>query len=191
MITAAQFTEALLLGISLAMDALAVSLVLGAVEQKNFTWQKIAATALCFGIFQMGMPLLGWCVASLGSQFVQNIGKYIAAVLLAGLGGKMLWEARKCELSNTEDIRGFNVIRLLVLAFATSIDALLIGISYACLQRTGILLDTMIIGIVTAIICTAGCIVGRRLGKRTCHNRFEMLGGLVLIGLGLKALIFG
>ena len=191
MITAAQFTEALLLGISLAMDALAVSLVLGAVEQKNFTWKKIAATALCFGIFQMGMPLLGWGVASFGSQFIQSTGKYIAAVLLAGLGGKMLWDGRKCDLSDNEDIRGFNVIRLIVLALATSIDALLIGISYACLQRTGILPDTIIIGVVTAIICTVGCIAGRRLGHRICHNRFEMLGGLVLIGLGLKALIFG
>ena len=191
MITAAQFTEALLLGISLAMDALAVSLVLGAVEQKNFTWKKIAATALCFGIFQMGMPLLGWGVASFGSQFIQSTGKYIAAVLLAGLGGKMLWDGRKCDLSDNEDIRGFNVIRLIVLALATSIDALLIGISYACLQRTGILPDTVIIGVVTAIICTVGCIAGRRLGHRICHNRCEMLGGLVLIGLGLKALIFG
>ena len=191
MMTAAQFTEALLLGISLAMDALAVSLVLGAVEQKNFTWKKIAATALCFGIFQMGMPLLGWGVASFGSQFIQSTGKYIAAVLLAGLGGKMLWDGRKCDLSDNEDIRGFNVIRLIVLALATSIDALLIGISYACLQRTGILPDTVIIGVVTAIICTVGCIAGRRLGHRICHNRCEMLGGLVLIGLGLKALIFG
>lgn len=191
MMTTVQFTEALLTGISLAMDALAVSLVLGAVEQKNFTWKKIAATALCFGIFQMGMPLLGWAVASLGSGFVQNIGRYIAAVLLAGLGGKMLWEARKCELSGTEEIRGFNAVRLIVLALATSIDALIIGICYTCLQRTGILPDTMIIGIVTALICTAGCIVGKQLGHRICHNRLEMLGGLILIGLGLKALIFG
>ena len=191
MITFAHFTEALLLGISLAMDALAVSLILGAVEQKNFTVWKMAATALTFGAFQMGMPLLGLGAASFGSHYLQHAGKYVAAVLLTGLGGKMLWDGRRCDLSGGENIRGFHFVRLIALAFATSIDALLIGISYACRQRTGILPDTMIIGIVTALICTAGCIAGKRLGRRMCHNRFEILGGLVLIGLGLKSLIFG
>jgi putative Mn2+ efflux pump MntP len=191
MMTIPQFAEALLVGISLAMDALAVSLVLGTVERNAFTWRKIAATALCFGAFQMGMPLLGWSIASLGTHIVQHIGKYIAAVLLIGLGSKMLWEARKCKLSGTEEIRGFRIGRLLILAFATSIDALLIGIGYACLQRTGILPDTAIIGIVTLLICTAGCIAGKKLSRNTCHNRFELLGGLVLVGLGVKALIFG
>lgn len=191
MMTTVQFTEALLTGISLAMDALAVSLVLGTVERQAFTWGKIAATALFFGAFQMGMPLLGWSIGSLGSHFVQHTGKYIAAVLLIGLGGKMLWEARKCKLSVTEDIRGFGFIRLIVLAFATSIDALVIGISYACLQRTGVFREALIIGIVTVLICTAGCVAGKKLGQHTCHNRFELLGGLVLVGLGLKALIFG
>lgn len=191
MISPAQLTEALLLGISLAMDALAVSLVLGAVEQKAFTWQKIALTALCFGAFQMGMPLLGWRCASLGSPLFQTSGKYIAAILLAALGGKMLWESRKCKLSGTEEIRNFSFTRLILLAFATSIDALVVGIGYACLQRTGILPDTAVIGIVTALICTAGGIAGKKLGQKTCHNRFEQLGGLVLIGLALKALIAG
>ena len=182
--------ELFLVAVGLSMDALAVS-ICGGMNCKKVRLTNSLKVGLCFGIFQMGMPLLGWGVASFGSQFIQSTGKYIAAVLLAGLGGKMLWDGRKCDLSDNEDIRGFNVIRLIVLALATSIDALLIGISYACLQRTGILPDTIIIGVVTAIICTVGCIAGRRLGHRICHNRFEMLGGLVLIGLGLKALIFG
>ena len=83
---------------------------------------------------------------------------------------------------------GFNFVRLIVLSFATSIDALLIGVGYACLKRESILADVLIIGFVTFLISGAGCIAGRR-GGRLIGNRCEALGGLVLIGIGVKVLL--
>ena len=87
------FIEPVLLGVSLAMDALAVSLALGAVERNNFNWRKILATALSFGVFQSLMPTVGWLGGSLFGSLVQTYGRYVAALLLFGIGGKMVWEA--------------------------------------------------------------------------------------------------
>lgn len=86
--------EPILLGVSLAMDALAVSMALGAAERKNFTWSKILITALSFGIFQAAMPLIGWFGGSLLGSVVQTYGRILAAFLLAMIGGKMIHEAR-------------------------------------------------------------------------------------------------
>lgn len=181
------FIEPVLLGVSLAMDALAVSLALGAVERNNFNWRKILATALSFGVFQSLMPTVGWLGGSLFGSLVQTYGRYVAALLLFGIGGKMVWEAFRKD-GEEEKISGFNVVRLIVLSFATSIDALLIGVGYACLKRESILADVLIIGFVTFLISGAGCIAGRR-GGRLIGNRCEVLGGLVLIGIGVKVLL--
>jgi len=183
------FIEPFLLGVSLAMDALAVSLALGAVERRNFTWFKIALTAGSFGIFQMLMPLAGWFGGSLCGALVQTYGRYIACMLLLFLGGKMIYESLKPE-EEGDSCRGFQFGRLVVLSFATSIDALLVGVSYACLGRTGIVPDTAIIGIVTAAISAGGCIIGRLCGK-IFGSSCEIMGGIVLIGIGIKVLFWG
>jgi UPF0059 membrane protein MM_0643 len=180
--------EPVLLGISLAMDALAVSLTLGAVERRQFNWRKILLTALSFGIFQAAMPLIGWFGGSLFGSFVQTYGRILASLLLAGIGGKMICEA--CRSDEENDITAFNFWRLIVLSFATSIDALLIGVSYACLKRTSILPDAAVIGTVTFLISAAGCTAGRRFGN-LFGGKCEILGGLVLIGIGIKVLLFG
>lgn len=181
------FIEPVLLGVSLAMDALAVSLALGAVERDSFSWRKILATALSFGVFQSLMPAAGWLGGSLFGYLVQTYGRCLAALLLFGIGGKMVWEAFR-KNGEEEKISGFNFVRLIVLSFATSIDALLIGVGYACLKRESILADVLIIGFVTFLISGAGCIAGRR-GGRLIGNRCEALGGLVLIGIGVKVLL--
>lgn len=182
------FIEPVLLGVSLAMDALAVSLALGAVERNNFNWRKILATALSFGVFQSLMPTAGWLGGSLFGYLVQTYGRCLAALLLFGIGGKMVWEAFRKDGDEEEKITGFNFVRLIVLSFATSIDALLIGVGYACLKRVNILADVLIIGFVTFLISGAGCIAGRR-GGHIFGNKCEVLGGLVLIGIGVKVLL--
>lgn len=181
--------EPVLLGVSLAMDALAVSLALGAVERSKFNWRKILLTALSFGIFQAAMPLTGWFGGSLFGSFAQTCGRILASLLLAGIGGKMIYESCKSDKEN-DDITAFNFWRLIVLSFATSIDALLVGVSYACLKRTSILPDAIVIGAVTFLISAAGCIAGRRFGN-LFGGKCEILGGLVLIGIGVKVLLFG
>ncbi len=182
--------EAVLLGISLAMDALAVSLALGAVERKHFTTGKMLLTAGMFGFFQFLMPLTGWFCGGLCGSLIQTYGRILASLLLLFLGGKMIYEARKDENGEEDEIRGFGFIRLIVLAFATSIDALLVGISYACRGKCSILTDVVIIGAVTFLISGAGCITGRKFGN-LFGNRCEFFGGLVLAGIGAKILFFG
>ncbi len=180
--------EPVLMGIALAMDALGVSIALGTAERKNFTWGKMALTAFFFGAFQMGMPLAGWWGGALCGELLRVWGRYAAALLLLLLGGKMIWEA--CRKKPEEELPGFRFGRLVGLAFATSIDAFLVGVSYACLQRVNILSDTAVIGLVTMLISLGGCIAGRLFGA-VCGSRGEIIGGVVLMGIGLKTAVFG
>ena len=184
--TVSQLTEAFLLGVGLSMDALAVSLALGAAERKSFTWKKILLTAGLFGLFQAGMPLIGWFGGSLCGDIVRTFGKIAASLLLAFIGFRMLRPSRE------EDgpPKGSGLRELLALAFATSIDALLVGVSYACLGRTDILGDVLVIGVVTAFISAAGCVSGRMFGN-CIGRRSPILGGLVLLGIAAKIIFFG
>ena len=181
--TWAILVESVLLGAALAMDALAASVALGAAGRRDFRWVRIALTAGFFGFFQFMMPLVGYLATGFAESIVSNYGKYVAGVLLIGIGGKMFFDRDNAEAMK------FSLARLTTLAFATSIDALLIGVSFRCLHRTDILLELVIIGVVTALISAAGCLVGRWSGK-LLGNHCAVLGALVLIALGVKVIIF-
>ena len=181
--TPAGTAEAALIGVALAMDALAASVALGAAGKKSFDWKKIVLTAGFFGFFQFFMPLVGFYGSSFAESIAQNYGKWIAGALLILIGGKMFLDR------NDEQQQIFSLQKLTILAFATSIDALLIGISYRCMHHTSIFAEVIIIGIVTALISTVGCIVGRMSGK-ILGNHCTILGALVLIALGIKVIIF-
>lgn len=181
--TWAILVESVLLGVALAMDALAASVALGAAGRRDFRWVRIALTAGFFGFFQFMMPLVGYLATGFAESIVSNYGKYVAGVLLIGIGGKMFFDRDNAEAMK------FSLPRLTTLAFATSIDALLIGVSFRCLHRADILLELVIIGVVTALISAAGCLVGRWSGK-LLGNHCTVLGALVLILLGLKVIIF-
>ena len=192
------YIEAVLMGVSLAMDALAVSVALGATGRQKFTWKHIALTAFFFGAFQFMMPMIGWFGGSLCGHIVQHCGSYIATALLAFIGGKMIYEAVKHkddkeaeELSN-EAGEGYHLWRLTVLAFATSIDALLVGVSYACIgtECAHVTIDSTIIGVVTALISAGGGVFGRVCGN-ILGNKCEILGGAVLICIAIKVLVVG
>lgn len=184
--TAESFFEAFLFGVGLSMDALAASLASGASEGRRYTWKKILLTAFLFGFFQFLMPVIGFFAGSLCSNFVQSFGRIVASILLCVIGGKMIFERDNGEEHKT------GIGALFLLAVATSIDALLIGIGYACLARTAdrVLLDTMIIGCTTFLISGAGCIAGRMFGG-LFQKHCTVIGGIVLILLGVKILIFG
>ncbi len=176
--------EIFLIGVGLSMDALAVAVALGATEKEHLDWKKVLMPALFFGGFQALMPLIGWFGGSLLGSIVQRYGCWVAAGLLWLIGGKMIWER------NEENSRiAFGLKELLVLAFATSIDALLVGVGFACLGKTSILREVLLIGCTTAVISAGGSLLGKTSGKllgRHCN----LIGGLVLILIGVKTVVF-
>ena len=184
------YVEILLTGVALAMDAFAVSICKG-IKMPKLRKLHIVIIALFFGGFQMLMPLIGWL---LGSQFVQYISKFdhwIAFALLAFIGIKMAVESFKhddeccCKDDGKLDLK-----ELLVLAIATSIDALAVGITFALYPDINILPSISIIGIVTFIICAGGVVIGHKFGAKF-KSKAELLGGIVLVIIGLKLLIEG
>jgi manganese efflux pump family protein len=177
------FLTNFLLGLGLAMDAFAVSMSSGTTI-KPFRLTDALKLAFFFGGFQAFMPVLGWLGGSAVSDFVSDYAPWIAFGLLAFIGGKMIYEA----LYRDQDgkVNSLNYSVLFVLAIATSIDALAVGISFAFLN-TPILEPVIIIGCVTFFMSFCGAILGHRIGHFFEHE-VEIIGGLILIGLGVKIL---
>ena len=149
------------------------------------TWDKIALTAALFGLFQAMMPTIGWFGSGLCGGIVQKLGRFAAGGLLAVVAVQMLVEGFSKEDSRQKRTGACSLRQLIALSFATSIDAFLVGVSYACLGRTDIGGDVLVIGAVTALISAAGCISGRIFGNRL-GSRSSILGGLVLLGIAVK-----
>ena len=161
----------------------------GASGRGIFTWDKIVLAAGLFGLFQAMMPTIGWFASGLCGEIVRKAGRITSGILLGIVAAQMLREG----FSNEDDAARIGVCslrRLIVLAFATSIDALLVGVSYACLGRENITGDVLVIGAVTTAISAAGCVSGRMFGNRF-GNRSSILGGLVLLGIAVKIMIWG
>jgi len=154
------------------------------------TWDRIALVAAFFGAFQALMPTAGWFGSGLCGDVMQKLGRIAAAALLAFVAVQMFREGFSKEGDPAKEIGVCSLRRLVVLAFATSIDAFLVGVSYTCLGRTDILGDVLVIGAVTAAISAAGCVCGRVFGNRF-GNRSSIPGGLVLLGLAVKIMVFG
>lgn len=180
--------ELLLIAVGLSMDAFAVSICKG-LGMKKVNLKVAFVLALFFGGFQALMPLIGW---ALGSQFlwlISPIDHWIAFVLLAVIGGKMLWEALHDE-EGEDDGKPADKIDLgefFILAVATSIDALAVGISFAALA-VDIVPSILIIGGVTFCFTIAGVFVGNFFGSRY-EKPASIVGGVVLILIGLKILL--
>jgi putative Mn2+ efflux pump MntP len=154
------------------------------------TWDRIALVAAFFGIFQAVMPAAGWFGSGLCGGIMQKLGRIAAAALLVFVAVQMFREGFSKNGDSAKEIGVCSLRRLVVLAFATSIDAFLVGVSYTCLGRTDILGDVLIIGAVTAAISAAGCVCGRVFGNRF-GSRSSIPGGLVLLGLAVKIMFFG
>ena len=181
------FGAIILLSLGLAMDATAVSAARG-VAARQVLPQEVLRVALLFGGFQALMPLLGWLVGSQLGPALQDYDHWIAFCLLGAIGGKMLheaWTSGERETESGPDL--FRIEILLVLAVATSVDALAVGITLPMLGAP-FLLTLATIGIVTALSSAVGLLAGRHFGA-AFGKRLDALGGLVLIGLGSKILI--
>jgi putative Mn2+ efflux pump MntP len=166
------------------MDAFAVS-VAACVRVTRVDAGHVCRLAFSFGFFQFLMPVLGWLAGRGLSRWLEAVDHWIAFVLLAAIGGRMLWESFKPSGRPAQDhTRGW---MLLTLSIATSIDALAVGFSMAFLE-VSIWMPSLIIGIVAAVLTAIGAIFGSRLGCRF-GVWAERFGGLVLIGIGIRILV--
>lgn len=179
--------ELVLIAVGLSMDAFAVSLCKG-LCMKKLNYGQATVIALFFGGFQLMMPLVGWLLGKQFENYITSFDHWIAFGLLFFIGGKMIWESirDKDEEACPVDQR-LNIRELLILAIATSIDALAVGITFAFLQ-TPIVPAVVEIGIITFGLSFGGVILGNKFGTRF-KQKAEIAGGAVLVLIGLKILL--
>lgn len=174
-----------LVAIGLSMDSFAVSVCNG-LGMRDIRWHDYLRISVIFGLVQFIFPIIGWYLGSVVSKFISGFDHWIAFALLSYIGGKMVYESfqkdKVCELSRKDDYP-----RLIILAVATSIDALAVGLSFAFIG-TSIFVPAIIIGIVTVIATVLGMYFGQNIGH-VFESKAELIGGIVLIGIGLKILI--
>ena len=174
----------IVIAVGLAMDAFVVSIVSGS-AYKQLHVKHALRMALFFGAFQAFMPLIGSLAGLSFKDYITDYDHWVAFALLAAVGGKMIYESFKIK-SVEDNPDPSNIIILLVLSVATSIDALAIGITLS-LIISSIALAVITIGLITFALSYAGVLIGKRYGH-FFENRIEALGGLVLIGIGVKIL---
>lgn len=180
-----ELLTSIFIGVGLAMDAFTVSLGIGTGGQANDRRSKFRL-AFHFGFFQMAMTVVGWFAGSSIAGYIQAFDHWVAMGLLAYVGGNMIRSGLNPEMESyvSNPSKG----RLLViLSVATSIDAMAVGLSMAMLDAPW-LVPAIIIGVVTWGLSSVGLLAGDRLGQRF-GKRMEILGGLILIGIGLRVLV--
>ncbi len=184
----ALFMELFLMGVGLAMDAFAVSVCKG-LGMVKVNKKQAVTIGLFFGGFQALMPFIGWVLGRQFEQYIKSVDHWVAFILLGFIGGKMMVESFKKEedgVVKKEDMP-LNIKEMFVLALATSIDALAVGITFAFLG-TPIVEAITIIGCTTLVISIGGVYIGNFFGSKY-KNRAEFAGGLILVLLGLKILL--
>lgn len=183
------FQEIFLIGVGLSMDAFAVALCKG-LNMKKVNYAHTVIIALFFGGFQAVMPLLGWFLGKNFESYIKSVDHWIAFALLAYIGGKMAYEAIKGDDEEEEtSAKGdkLDLKELTIMAIATSIDALAVGITFAFLQ-VSIVSSITIIGITTFVLSIIGVMIGNRFGMRF-KSKAELAGGIILVLIGLKILL--
>lgn len=180
------FFELFLIGIGLSMDAFAVSICKGLSMQK-IDKKYTLCIGLFFGGFQALMPLTGYLLGSRFSGYIERFDHWIAFVLLALIGFNMIKESREEEEEEEKPYTGVNFKELLILAVATSIDALAVGVSFAFLG-VHIAPAVTLIGCTTFVLTLVGVWVGNLFGSRY-KSRAELTGGIILILIGVKILL--
>jgi putative Mn2+ efflux pump MntP len=177
--------DILLIAVGMAMDAFAVSLGIGTTRVASAP-RPVFRLAFHFGFFQFMMPVLGWLAGSRFAGLIMDFDHWVALLLLAFVGGRMIRSGidTSHETFVSDPSRGKMLVTLSV---ATSIDAFAIGVSLAML-RVNILFPSVVIGVVTACLSLVGLLIGHKLGE-TFGKRMEILGGVILIGIGLRIVV--
>lgn len=182
-VMAFEIISTLLIAVALAMDAFSVSLTKG-FTQKNLKTNQILYYGLFFGFFQFMMPIIGYYIGGIISQFLASIASIIGFILLLAIGLNMIRESLEDE---DESADSFSFSEVTLLAIATSIDALAVGLTYALLNES-IIIPSIIIGIVAFIFSIIGILLGKKIGDYF-GGRFQILGGVILILIGIKILL--
>ena len=176
--------ELLLIGIGLSMDAFAASVCQG-LKMRKISPKQTLIIALFFGGFQALMPLIGWLLGRQFEKYITSVDHWIAFILLGYIGGKMIWDAFHSEEETCT--ASFRLRELTMLAVATSIDALAVGVTFAFL-RVDIGPAVGFIGLTTLVLSAVGVWAGGVFGRRW-KSRAELCGGVVLILMGCKILL--
>ena len=181
--------ELMLLAVGLSMDAFAVSICKG-LAMKKATLKAGLTCGIWFGGFQALMPVIGFFLGTLFAHAIQAFDHWVAFVLLAIIGVNMLKEAFSpdCGCDGDENDADMSVKTMFIMAVATSIDALAVGISLAMAGNVNILSAALLIGVFTCVFCIAGVKIGNVFGCKY-ENKAQMAGGIILILLGLKILL--
>lgn len=180
------FIELFLIGVGLSMDAFAVSICKGLGMQK-IRMRDVGLIALFFGGFQALMPLLGWILGSRFEQYIVQVDHWIAFALLLLIGGNMILETIRGKDEACCQTGGLKIRELLLLAIATSIDALAVGISFAFLQvKIGQAVAT--IGVTTFLLSGLGVFLGKTAGGKF-QKHAKLAGGILLVLMGTKILL--
>jgi len=174
------------IAVGVSADAFAVALTKG-LHMRRFNLRNALIIAATFGVFQAVMPLLGWLLGSQFAQYISGFDHWIAFGLLALVGGKMLWEAFSAHEDKERDYERINARELLILAFATSIDALAVGVTLAFVE-VSIIGAIALIGATTLVLSFAGVVIGRRVGAKF-GKPAEIAGGVILILIGTNILL--
>ena len=175
----------LLIAFGLSMDAFAVSISNGITIQRQRANHALRI-GIFFGSFQALMPLIGWSAGLSFRELISGVDHWIAFGLLTFIGGKMIYESKKMD-GQGKETKPLNLPTLLLLSVATSIDALAVGISFALL-KISIITPIIVIGTVTFILSSIGVLIGNKVGH-FFEKKIETLGGLILIGIGIKILL--
>ena len=185
------FFNSVLLGLGLAMDAFSVSMANG-LNETAMKKGKMCGMAGIFAFFQAMMPMIGWvCVHTIVTKFAafEKFIPWIALILLAFIGGNMLYDGIKNKDSE-EEKPGVGITALLVQGIATSIDALSVGFTIAEYDLTSALIAAAIIAVVTFAVCLAGIMIGKKFGTKL-SNKAQIFGGAILIAIGLEIFLTG
>lgn len=183
------FISLFLIGVGLSMDAFAVAVCKG-LNMRRINYAHSLVIALYFGVFQALMPLIGFFLGRSFEKYITRFDHWIAFVLLGFIGGKMIAEALKSKDGDEKaeyDTEKLNHKELFVLAVATSIDALAVGITFAFL-RVNIWGAIAVIGVTTFALSLIGVVIGNKFGSRY-KSKAELAGGIILVLMGVKILL--
>lgn len=176
-------TAILILAFAMSTDAFAVAMAMGA-RRNHVLFKDALKVGLLFGVIEGFTPLVGWALGSIAASYVESWDHWIAFILLTGLGLRMIYEGCSAVDDAEDPDRPFWLLALT--GFATSIDAMVVGVSLA-FSDAGIMWQALAIGLATLTMVTLGMLVGRRIGA-LAGKRAEIFGGLVLIAIGCVTL---
>lgn len=186
------FIDIILIALALAMDCFAISIVSAVIMQQP-RWDKFIQMSLLFGIFQSIMPLIGWISTNKLYDYINTFGHWLAFAILFLLGLKMIKDSLSVDDGTTGHFNPLKFKTQIMLAIATSIDALAVGITFTCVGYQDLFelyFPLTIIGLVSLLCGIVGCYLGLRFGKVIRKHLYpEMIGGVILIIIGLKVLV--